>query len=59
VISDVSFEIDRGEILGVVGAIGSGKTTVGDWRVGHYSGAGLAIAGGSSLSAAGTFCAER
>jgi peptide/nickel transport system ATP-binding protein len=48
VISDVSFEIARGEILGVVGESGSGKTTVGLALLGHAR-RGLAIAGGSVL----------
>jgi len=48
VISDVSFEIARGEILGVVGESGSGKTTVGLALLGH-SRRGLRIADGSVL----------
>jgi peptide/nickel transport system ATP-binding protein len=48
VISDVSFEIARGEILGVVGESGSGKTTVGLALLGHAR-RGLRIAGGSVL----------
>jgi peptide/nickel transport system ATP-binding protein len=48
VISDVSFEIARGEILGVVGESGSGKTTIGLALLGHAR-RGLAIAGGSVL----------
>ncbi|MGN6681878.1 MAG: dipeptide ABC transporter ATP-binding protein [Streptosporangiaceae bacterium] len=48
VISDVSFEISRGEILGVVGESGSGKTTVGLALLGHAR-RGLRIAGGSVL----------
>src|SRR5262252_1369394 len=48
VISDVSFEIARGEILGGVGESGSGKTTVGLALLGHAR-RGLRIAGGSVL----------
>src|SRR5262245_52137773 len=48
VVSDVSFEIGPGEILGVVGESGSGKTTVGLALLGHAR-RGLAIAGGSVL----------
>jgi peptide/nickel transport system ATP-binding protein len=48
VISDVSFEIARGEIFGVVGESGSGKTTVGLALLGHAR-RGLRIAGGSVL----------
>src|SRR6266480_4648834 len=48
VISDVSFEISRGEIFGVVGESGSGKTTVGLALLGHAR-RGLRIAGGSVL----------
>jgi len=48
VITDVSFEILRGEILGVVGESGSGKTTVGLALLGHAR-RGLRIAGGSVL----------
>src|SRR5262252_5282095 len=48
VISDVSFEIAAGEILGVVGESGSGKTTVGLALLGHAR-RGLRIAGGSVL----------
>jgi peptide/nickel transport system ATP-binding protein len=48
VISDVSFGIARGEILGVVGESGSGKTTVGLALLGHAR-PGLRIAGGSVL----------
>jgi peptide/nickel transport system ATP-binding protein len=48
VISDVSFGIARGEILGVVGESGSGKTTVGLALLGHAR-RGLRITGGSVL----------
>src|SRR5262252_6346331 len=48
VISEVSFGIAAGEILGVVGESGSGKTTVGLALLGHAR-RGLRIAGGSVL----------
>src|SRR2546429_2989836 len=48
VISEVSFEIARGEIFGVVGESGSGKTTVGLALLGHAR-RGLRIARGSVL----------
>jgi peptide/nickel transport system ATP-binding protein len=48
VVSDVSFAIAPGEILGVVGESGSGKTTVGLALLGHAR-RGLRIAGGSVL----------
>ncbi len=48
VVSDVSFGIARGEILGLVGESGSGKTTVGLALLGHAR-RGLRIAGGSVL----------
>jgi peptide/nickel transport system ATP-binding protein len=48
VISDVSFEIAPGEILGVVGESGSGKTTVGLALLGHAR-RGLRISGGTVL----------
>jgi peptide/nickel transport system ATP-binding protein len=48
VVSEVSFGIARGEILGVVGESGSGKTTVGLALLGHAR-RGLRIAGGEVL----------
>jgi peptide/nickel transport system ATP-binding protein len=48
VVSDVTFDIAAGEILGVVGESGSGKTTVGLALLGHAR-RGLRIAGGSVL----------
>ncbi len=48
VISEVTFGIAPGEILGVVGESGSGKTTVGLALLGHAR-RGLRIAGGSVL----------
>src|SRR6266487_3621486 len=46
VISDVSFEIARGEIFGLVGESGSGKTTVGLALLGHTR-RGVRVARGS------------
>src|SRR5213595_1209778 len=48
VISEVSFEIAPGEVLGVVGESGSGKTTVGLALLGHAR-RGLRIAGGTVM----------
>ena len=46
VVSDVSFDINPGEVLGLVGESGSGKTTVGLALLGHAR-QGLRITGGS------------
>ena len=46
IVDDISFSVDRGEILGIVGESGSGKTTVAYALLGHARG-GARIAGGS------------
>src|SRR2546425_3224129 len=46
VVSDISFDIEPGEVLGMVGESGSGKTTVGMALLG-YARRGTRIAGGS------------
>jgi peptide/nickel transport system ATP-binding protein len=48
VVTDITFDIGAGEILGVVGESGSGKTTVGLALLGHAR-RGLRISGGSVL----------
>jgi peptide/nickel transport system ATP-binding protein len=46
IVDDVSFAVEAGEILGIVGETGSGKTTVAHALLGHAR-AGARIAGGS------------
>jgi peptide/nickel transport system ATP-binding protein len=46
IVDDVSFTVERGEILGLVGESGSGKTTIGNALLG-YARRGARIAGGS------------